>query len=265
MGNGQHVQHCTDCDEDVGSPAYHSWTYTEDLENHQCSGCGIVDPHFWQVKQVVLEPSCLVAGEILYECTECLMEKTEYPVTGHQYGNAWEHDSQGHFKLCQNCGERGETMAFRFWWDDGEEDYICQCGNNCEVLHDFTIHQWQGFAFDLDAGQSSCQLEVLYCHDCGNYLYRPGIFEDRHSYGDGYCTVCAEPDPDYCDHVWEETTVDATCTEDGYYEHYCTNEDCGAYESSVLYAPGHSFAEGWCQTCGEPDPDYTGNNEEEEA
>ena len=263
LGNGQHMQHCADCDENVGSPAYHSWNHTEDLENHQCSLCGGVDPHFWQVKQVMQEPSCLVAGEILYECTECLMEKTEYPVTGHQYGNAWEHDTSGHFKLCQNCGDRGETMLFRFCWDEHEEDYICQCGNACEVLHDFTIHQWQGFDHEVDIGKSTCQLEVLYCLDCGNYLYRPGVYEDRHQYVDGYCITCGAEDPNYCDHIWEETIVDATCTEDGYYERYCRNENCGAYENSVLYATGHSFAEGWCLTCGEPDPDYTGNNEEE--
>ena len=266
MGNGQHVTHCTDCDEDVGSPAYHSWTYTEgDFQDHQCSVCGSADAHFWQEKQVILEPTCVDAGEILYECAECFMEKTEYPVTGHQYGNAWEHDSHGHFKLCQNCGERGETMAFRFYWDEDEEDYICQCGSNCEVLHDFTIHQWPGFAYEMDTARSNCQLEVLYCYDCENYLYKPGVYEDLHSYADGYCTVCGEPDPDYCDHVWEETTVDATCTEDGYYERYCINENCDAYESTVIYAYGHSFAEGYCLVCGEPDPDYTGNNEEEEA
>lgn len=266
LSNGQHVQHCTDCDEDVGSPAYHSWTCTDgDLQNHQCSICSASDAHFWQEKQTIQEPGCVEAGEILYECAECFMEKTEYPVTGHHYGNAWEHDSGGHFKLCKNCGERGETMPFRFYWDEGEWDYICQCGSNCEVLHDFTLHQWQGFEWEIDTAQSSCRMEVLYCYDCNNYLYKPGVYEERHNYVDGYCTTCSEAAPDYCDHDWVENTVDATCTEDGYYERYCTRENCGVYESDVIYAYGHSFAEGYCQSCGEPDPDYTENNEEEEA
>ena len=158
-----------------------------------------------------------------------------------------------------------QDLIFRFYWDEGEEDYICQCGSNCEVLHDFTLHEWQGFPSEIDAAQSSCRMEVLYCYDCDNYLYKPGVYEDWHNYVDGYCTTCSEADPDYCDHDWVENTVDATCTEDGYYERYCTRENCGVYESDVIYAYGHSFAEGYCQSCGEPDPDYTENNEEEEA
>lgn len=346
--NGQHVEHCDDCGEDVGSPAYHTWIKMEgDLEKHVCEVCSFKDDHFYpeETTVVIKQPTCTEAGEVQYTCDECGMQKTDTPTGRHEYGGSLEYDLEGHFKQCQveGCEEKGERTPYSFYWDDGEEDYLCQCGNDCDILHDFTLHNWSGLMGDIVESQSTCRLEVSYCSECGNYLYKEGTFEDRHTFSEGICSVCGKADPDYhehtwgewtvvaqpdcvnpgmkqrecsgenCDnpveteevqalghtwgdwyeispatctedgiqehacsvcgaketdvnqsaygHSWSETFVDATCDQDGYYEKSC---GCGAYESGVINAYGHSFADGYCITCGESDPDYVEEDYSEE-
>ena len=299
LQNGQHAERCEDCGEDLGSPAYHSWTAAEgNLTDHGCQACGARDAHFWQEKQIIREGSCTEAGEILYACEECLTEKTEHPVAGHRYGNAWEHDAGGHFKKCQTCGQEGDRMSFRFYWDEGEEDYICQCGNQCEILHDFTLHGWNGFSGQVEEELSDCTVEVQLCLDCGNYLYRPGSYEERHRYAEGVCSVCYAADPGYHAHSYGEPVkvTEPGCEEPGWAEQYCSGENCeepvltsqipalghswggwyevsaptcteeglmqracsvcGAWEDQAAGYAGHTYENGSCIHCSEPDPDW---------
>lgn len=253
LQNGQHVEHCNDCGEDVGSPGYHIWKQADgDFTNHSCEVCGTSDAHFWLEKQVIKPPTCTEAGEVLYACQECLMEKTEYPTTGHQYGGAdtWEFDNSGHFKKCQaeGCDERGETIPFRFYWDEDEEDYLCDCDvGGCDILHCWNVHGVPfGYDGELLDDQSTCIMEVRYCADCGNYLYKPGTYEDRHRYNAGICTVCGGADPDYHEHAygdWYET-VAPDCENSGLEERYCNAENCDTpVETREIPALGHSWGD----------------------
>ncbi|MGN0569358.1 MAG: hypothetical protein ACI4N4_02515, partial [Candidatus Fimenecus sp.] len=54
----------------------------------------------------------------------------------------------------------------------------------------------------------------------------------------------------FCDHVWEETGVPATCTEDGYTEKTCTV--CNNSIQTILPKLGHDFSAGTgsCDRCG---------------
>ena len=74
-----------------------------------------------------------------------------------------------------------------------------------------------------------------------------------------------EPAP-RCDHANTNTTiennVDPTCTTDGRYDTVVTCADCGEEISrvtTVVPALGHSYADGECVNCGEPDPNAPDN------
>ena len=57
-------------------------------------------------------------------------------------------------------------------------------------------------------------------------------------------------------HSYEATVVEPTCTKGGYTEHLCAA--CGdSYTTDPTEAKGHSFADGECTVCHEPDPNYT--------
>ena len=74
-----------------------------------------------------------------------------------------------------------------------------------------------------------------------------------------------EPAP-RCEHANTNTTiennVDPTCTTDGRYDTVVTCADCGEEISrvtTVVPALGHSYADGECINCGEPDPNAPDN------
>ena len=69
-----------------------------------------------------------------------------------------------------------------------------------------------------------------------------------------------------CEHANTNTTiednVDPTCTTDGRYDTVVTCADCGEEISrvtTVVPALGHSYADGECVNCGEPDPNAPDN------
>ena len=70
---------------------------------------------------------------------------------------------------------------------------------------------------------------------------------------------CTLVSGDFCNHTNETVPGKAaTCTEAGHTgKTVCA--DCGEVisEGEVIAAPGHSFADGTCGTCGEADPNYT--------
>ena len=57
------------------------------------------------------------------------------------------------------------------------------------------------------------------------------------------------------DHNYESVVTAPTCTERGYTTHTCLV--CGdSYTDAYVDALGHSFEDGFCTACGEPDPDF---------
>lgn len=65
-----------------------------------------------------------------------------------------------------------------------------------------------------------------------------------------------------CEHQYEETTVEATCTEPGSITKVC--KLCGHTEVTEIPAKGHTFKDGVCTVCNAPDPNFkspaTGDN-----
>ena len=112
------------------------------------------------------------------------------------------------------------------------------------------------------------------CLGCGKIIkegsWIPAL---GHSFVNGVCSECGEADPNYtpepvCQHTntTVEGKVDASCTTDGHTgKTVCA--DCGEVisEGEVIAAPGHSFADGTCGTCGEADPNYTPDEPEAPA
>ena len=68
--------------------------------------------------------------------------------------------------------------------------------------------------------------------------------------------LVAQETVDALGHSYEATVVEPTCTKGGYTEHLCAA--CGdSYTTDPTEAKGHSFADGECTVCHEPDPNYT--------
>ena len=55
-------------------------------------------------------------------------------------------------------------------------------------------------------------------------------------------------------HIHETRYIQATCTQAGFYEDFCPN--CGYIHESYQTSPalGHNYDGGYCENCGEPDP-----------
>ena len=84
---------------------------------------------------------------------------------------------------------------------------------------------------------------------------------------DFVCSLCgdsySEPGVVAEGHDYQETErIEAACTEDGSVTYECTV--CGDAVEDVLPAVGHSYAEGYCALCGAEDPDAAPAEEPEE-
>ena len=84
---------------------------------------------------------------------------------------------------------------------------------------------------------------------------------------DFVCSLCgdsySEPGVAAEGHDYQETErIEAACTEDGSVTYECTV--CGDAVEDVLPAVGHSYAEGYCALCGAEDPDAAPAEEPEE-
>ena len=64
-------------------------------------------------------------------------------------------------------------------------------------------------------------------------------------------------------HVWDEGTVvtEATCTEEGERAYKCS---CGETKTEKIPALGHNYSNGSCTRCGNEDPDFEAQTNEEE-
>ncbi len=69
--------------------------------------------------------------------------------------------------------------------------------------------------------------------------------------------LCAFTFAGCCRHGHESKNIDATCTEPAYYEDVCFK--CGNINERYELSPalGHDYEGGFCNRCGEPDPDDT--------
>ena len=101
---------CTVCGAEYGDVLGHdfttSWTHDDNEHWKQCSRCDKKDdvsPHTWDSGTVTTAPTCTIAGEKTYGCTECDATKIEpIPATGHSWKSDWTSDATHHWHECDN-------------------------------------------------------------------------------------------------------------------------------------------------------------------
>ena len=100
---------------------------------------------------------------------------------------------------------------------------------------------------------------VVTCADCGKIISTATIpATGEHTYENGECTVCGNPDPSVCTHEGTETTTTttaATCVNAGKTVITC---QCGEVISETpIPATGvHTYKDGKCTVCNADDPNY---------
>ena len=186
-----------------------------------------------------------------------------FPISA--FAEEWDVEDQTE---CEHCyeGEVTEPACE----EGGYTTYTCvYCGD--EYVGDYT--DAPGHWYQAEITYPTCTesgYTTYTCSDCGDEYV--GDYTDAlgHDFVEGICTRCGETDPDYVvpeenevvpeethTHTWDEgtVTVEATCTEDGVMTYACTAEDCDGIKTEVIPA-AHSFENGFCTVCGEPDPDF---------
>lgn len=259
QGDGTHVAICQDCQAMLGTPAYHQWAYDQNTETHYCTGCGARETHFWRE----LDDStatCTQPGLETSSCDVCGMIKEEtVPPTGHMLDNRWDFNTSQHYRKCSQCQQEQDRGSHSYVYDSSWDDYICQI---CGGLHEFDI----GCDGNTTILSATCQQILYRCDGCGYTLTKLGTFDQYHSYQNGICQHCGQPDPTAHthDHRLVET-VEPDCQHEGYQFYQCS---CGDNYSVPIPVTDHSWSQ-WlpdeaepekekraCLTCGQEESRY---------
>lgn len=78
--------------------------------------------HRWTIDSVE-EPTCTEDGSIVFKCKDCDESCTKViPATGHNFGDEWEYDENGHWHVCTKCGVKDSVYDHNFgdWVIDQE-------------------------------------------------------------------------------------------------------------------------------------------------
>ena len=180
--------------------------------------------------------------------------------------------------------ERKSAYIFKGWRSNSYDTY--ESGMILDRVADFTLYaRWetQEHTHEYDTvrlSEANCEnpaVDQLICKYCDhNYTTTSGF--PVHTWDEGHvgleptctqkgefvytCTLCQKERTEKIaanGHNWQETTVPATCTEDGYYLRSCP--DCGEeFRNGTIFAPGHRWDKGRCTRCGATDPGYVPEN-----
>ena len=222
------------------------------VETVQCSKCdrsyeraiAKVD-HTWVVDNTV-EATCVTEGTIINKCSVCGETTNELvPSTGHSYGD---------WKVI--------TTPTKF--TEGVEKRYCSVCNHEEsnilpvIKHDEADHVWTETVIEptctepghtvktCDCGETVSGNEVpALGHDWSDWNIEVPATDTTEGSRSRSCSRCEATETETIPttehkHEYVETTVDATCTTNGYTEHRCA---CGDYYVSDIPAPGHSYTE----------------------
>lgn len=202
--------------------------------------------HSWNNGSTTKEATCLEMGEILYKCTKCGAEKTDYIPTLHTAGDTFEivsgsaatctQDSSIIFR-CKVCKyeKRDRTKAFHLdpshyvYESKNSSNHNIKCGT-CGKQLDVGAHAL------LTRNTATCTEDGVYekyCRYC-DYTEETGKAEAL-----GHALVSKKTLP--------------TCTEDGFEGLACTR--CDYTEANILPATGHSYVDGVCTVCGKNEAD----------
>ena len=107
---------CTTCNETKTEPVdalghdFAGGAWQSDGTNHwkKCSRCDVTEPksaHTWNDGEVTTAPTCTVAGEKTFTCTECSATNVQtINALGHDFTGAWQKDTDNHWKQCSHSG-----------------------------------------------------------------------------------------------------------------------------------------------------------------
>ena len=171
-------------------------------------------PHTFEI--TIVKVTCTTDGYRTSKCTICEYEKTDNhaKATGHKYQE---------ILVEPTCTEKGYTLH--------------QC-SNCD---DNYIDTYVDEAHTWNIEAATCA-EAKYCVICDV------VGEEKttnHTIVNGVCSVCGTG----CDHNFNTSTVEPTCTEKGYTKDVCSICQFEK-KSNFVDALGHQFDEFACTICG---------------
>ena len=195
LGDGLHISYCNDCKKEIGDPGEHIWIAGENAsEQHTCSECGALENHYWKEVEGSNTATCTEPGTRSVQCQICSqIREEETGPKGHTLDNQWLVTADYHYEKCSTCGEEANKGSHQYqvvtYLENGEEkeDY------ECTICHAWHIDECGG---ELRETNATCQKIELHCDDCGYDMAQEGFFEENHSFVNGSCTYCGEPDPD---------------------------------------------------------------------
>ena len=144
----------------------------------------------------------------------------------HRYGAEWKYDSDGHWKVCSECGEQSEKTPHSFeiatvqptYEQDGYKEYTCSiCGYSYREKHGDKLEHNYSTEWSFD--------EHNHWHACTDNGYG-GLKKD------------------IAEHTMKERIVEPTFETEGYTLHYC--EVCEySYKTDYVDKIPHNFDTGW--------------------
>ncbi len=211
----------------VLSDAYDLYVFGGDWGNYNPEAC----THEWGEASVITAPNCTEAGENAYTCTLCGETKSEtVSALGHSYVN----------RICTVCGAEKPVLDFYMVGYINGADYGCEADYENMGEYKF-VDGTLAVTFTADSyiyvkteGNANWYMTQSYCTDStGTFveggsekMFVPGnqalIFTLVEN-SDGSLTLSYAPDPDACEHQWDEGTYVTApgCTIEGLMQYAC--------------------------------------------
>ena len=224
--------------EEIHNAPGHSFTestYDDQTHSGSCARCGEkINSEAHQYGEWTQEQpaGCTTTGLQSRKCIHCpYVQKETLKALGHQDAPLTYENNQGHYRICQRCGDQYDKEAHKLTKQDtvepdcqngGYSIYVCACGytENGDFT-DVAKHPYQL----IDRAEPDCETE-------GYELHR--------------CTACGKEEtkilPATGHTMVKYETVAAGCETEGYERYKC--RDCDKEETKTLPATGHTPVKG---------------------
>ena len=248
--------------------------------------------HDYEIK--VVEPTCTEKGFTVHTCNVCgdTFESDEIEALGHAFGKEWKADKDGHFHVCEVCGELSEKEAHVPDYEQATEEHGITCTVCGYEIEGQLAHTHVGVKHEevpstctengsIEYYECACG-KLFYDEECTKQIidekeliipahgheYESKVVDptcDKQGYTLHTCSLCGDTYKDeYTDatgHSYKDKVVKPTCTEGGFTLHVC--EICNdTYVDEETEALKHNFKETWesnekghyhvCARCGIP-------------